>query len=131
MSEHFCRSCGASIPHRHGEGRCEKCMEHDPVWAKREIERLSEIPCIVESPDGNPGWSTIGDAVKLLAAARRERDEVLAKTHDGTLWQPAYMLLVAERDRLRAALERLTQELDEVRKTLARERALYQNYGTF
>jgi hypothetical protein len=68
------------------------------------LERLSEIPCIVESPDGNPGWSTIGDAVKLLAAARRERDEVLAKTHDGTLWQPAYMLLMEERDRLRAQL---------------------------
>jgi DNA repair exonuclease SbcCD ATPase subunit len=77
-----------------------------------EVERLKEIPCIVESPDGNPGWSTIGDAVKLLAAARRERDEVLAKTHDGTLWQPAYMLLMEERDRLRA-------ERDECASTLA------------
>ncbi len=24
----FCIHCGASIPHRKGEGRCEKCMEH-------------------------------------------------------------------------------------------------------
>lgn len=22
----FCPSCGASIPHRNGEGRCERCM---------------------------------------------------------------------------------------------------------
>lgn len=26
----FCRSCGASIPHRPGEGRCPDCMEHLP-----------------------------------------------------------------------------------------------------
>lgn len=26
----FCRYCGASIPHRDGEGRCDKCMHHLP-----------------------------------------------------------------------------------------------------
>jgi hypothetical protein len=41
---------------------------------------------------------------------RAERD-ALAKTHDGTLWQPAYMLLMEERDRLRAALTDLEDEV--------------------
>lgn len=27
----FCRACGASIPHRVGEGRCPECMHHEPV----------------------------------------------------------------------------------------------------
>lgn len=27
----FCRHCGASIPHRTGEGRCAHCMEHLPA----------------------------------------------------------------------------------------------------
>ena len=70
----------------------------------REIERLREIPCLVESPDGNPGWSTIGDAVKLLAAARRERDEALAN-----LERAAEDIATGadgqEADRLRDALE--------------------------
>lgn len=26
----FCRACGASIPHRIGEGRCPECMHHMP-----------------------------------------------------------------------------------------------------
>ena len=26
----FCKYCGASIPHRYGEGRCSKCMHHLP-----------------------------------------------------------------------------------------------------
>lgn len=26
----FCRACGASIPHRCGEGRCDKCLHHLP-----------------------------------------------------------------------------------------------------
>lgn len=26
----FCRHCGASIPHRDGEGRCPKCIQHLP-----------------------------------------------------------------------------------------------------
>ena len=26
----FCRACGASIPHRVGEGRCSECMHHLP-----------------------------------------------------------------------------------------------------
>ena len=115
MSEHFCRSCGASIPHRHGEGRCEKCMEHDPVWAKREIERLSEIPCIVESPDGNPGWSTIGDAVKLLADARRERDHF--ENHINVM-EEAREAVWRENQKLRAALERNSSVL--VDKALAK-----------
>ena len=24
----FCASCGATIPHRYGEGRCHKCIQH-------------------------------------------------------------------------------------------------------
>lgn len=28
QSRPFCRQCGATIPHRRGEGRCPKCMEH-------------------------------------------------------------------------------------------------------
>ena len=27
----FCRSCGASIPHRDGEVRCHDCMHHLPL----------------------------------------------------------------------------------------------------
>lgn len=26
----FCPACGASIPHRLGEGRCPKCIQHRP-----------------------------------------------------------------------------------------------------
>ncbi len=25
----FCLACGASIPHREGEGRCELCLHHE------------------------------------------------------------------------------------------------------
>lgn len=25
----FCRHCGASIPHRYGEGRCQHCAHHE------------------------------------------------------------------------------------------------------
>ena len=28
FNREFCSFCGASIPHRYGEGRCNKCMEH-------------------------------------------------------------------------------------------------------
>ena len=67
-----------------------------------EIERLSEIPCIVESPDGNPGWSTIGDAVKLLADARRERDHF--ENHINVM-EEAREAVWRENQNLRAALE--------------------------
>lgn len=30
VTEEFCRFCGASIPHRPGEGRCQRCMHHRP-----------------------------------------------------------------------------------------------------
>ncbi len=30
----FCRFCGASIPHRIGEGRCPKCAHHDKSRSK-------------------------------------------------------------------------------------------------
>jgi hypothetical protein len=113
-NEQFCRSCGASIPHRRGEGRCEKCVEHDPVWAKREIERLQRERD--EAKETLREWmeGCAPQSAPFIAAERdrlqRELDEVLAKTHDGTLWQPAYMLLMEERDRLRAALERIDKE---------------------
>ena len=29
-NEEFCRFCGASIPHRPGEGRCSRCIHHRP-----------------------------------------------------------------------------------------------------
>ena len=72
----------------------------------REIERLSEIPCIMESPDGNPGWGTIGDAVKLLAAARRERDKAQLRA-DANLCPSDALRLVAERDRLQRERDEL------------------------
>ena len=79
----------------------------------REIECLREIPCLVESPDGNPGWSTIGDAVKLLAAARRERDEALAN-----LERAAEDIATGadgqEADRLRDALESVMRYCEEL-----------------
>lgn len=28
-SAEFCRACGASIPHREGEGRCSECAHHE------------------------------------------------------------------------------------------------------
>src|SRR5712672_492914 len=28
----FCRYCGASIPHRPGEGRCPKCSHHERTF---------------------------------------------------------------------------------------------------
>ena len=37
----FCEYCGASIPHRSGEGRCPKCVHHRPAeepippWEKK------------------------------------------------------------------------------------------------
>lgn len=36
----FCRSCGARIPHLYGEGRCDKCVQHDPAWARSTIEKF-------------------------------------------------------------------------------------------
>lgn len=32
----FCRFCGASIPHRIGEGRCPKCAHHEKKREKNE-----------------------------------------------------------------------------------------------
>jgi hypothetical protein len=34
----FCRYCGASIPHRDGEGRCPKCMHHMPYTNIHKME---------------------------------------------------------------------------------------------
>lgn len=28
LANEFCEHCGASIPHREGEGRCPKCAHH-------------------------------------------------------------------------------------------------------
>lgn len=33
ITDSFCKHCGASIPHRMGEGRCDKCMDHLPPEA--------------------------------------------------------------------------------------------------
>jgi hypothetical protein len=47
MSE-FCRACGASIPHREGEGRCPECIEHLPCkYCKGTGEYLNDpLGCI-------------------------------------------------------------------------------------
>lgn len=48
----FCRACGASIPHRIGEGRCPECIQHltqiafpddDPVGNLRKLVDLGEM----------------------------------------------------------------------------------------
>ena len=77
----------------------KKVAMEEARCAEKEIERLQAALC--ELP-------------RMLAESerfQRERDEVLAKTHDGTLWQPAYMLLMEERDRFREALEGLLRDM--------------------
>lgn len=34
MADDFCKACGASFPHRYGEGRCDVCLPR----AFREVE---------------------------------------------------------------------------------------------
>lgn len=46
----FCRACGASIPHRIGEGRCPECAHHLPSDANarpapRPCEMCGDAPC--------------------------------------------------------------------------------------
>lgn len=66
----FCLSCGASIPHRHGEGRCPRCVEHDPVWARKEIERLQQLlhDAGAAFTSGNVSCSTCRRVYNRLAA---------------------------------------------------------------
>lgn len=42
----FCHSCGASIPHRIGEGRCPDCMEHLPQSTPQKgVEEKPKLIC--------------------------------------------------------------------------------------
>lgn len=36
----FCRFCGASVPHREGEGRCPRCEHHATLFYRAECDRL-------------------------------------------------------------------------------------------
>jgi hypothetical protein len=63
----FCRACGASIPHREGEGRCPECIEHLPL------------------PDTNAPhywYERAKRADALLAKASKLAEALLAATND-------------------------------------------------
>jgi hypothetical protein len=73
---------------------------NDLIQRLREMAQCDVGECLVHAEIER-------EAADALERLTRERDAVLAKTHDGTLWQPAYMLLMAERDHLRAAADAL------------------------
>lgn len=58
----FCRYCGASIPHRDGEGRCDKCMHHLPDFIPEfDTEVDTETHMYrnhYKCPCGNEWWDT-------------------------------------------------------------------------
>ena len=43
LGEEFCVHCGASFPHRYGEGRCGKCLPKAFNQLDDEVQRLREI----------------------------------------------------------------------------------------
>jgi hypothetical protein len=68
-------------------------------WRGDKLEQYAqEIEHLTLERDTNAEQAV--QMARELSKCERERDEVLAKIHDGTLWQPAYMLLMEERDRL-------------------------------
>jgi hypothetical protein len=50
------------------------CYERKIERLQRRVAELEEIPTIVESESGNPGWVLAKDAVRLLAEARRAHE---------------------------------------------------------
>ncbi|MGE5163049.1 MAG: hypothetical protein ACM3IH_03360, partial [Sphingobacteriales bacterium] len=70
----FCRYCGASIPHREGEGRCPKCAHHaDP--ALRDFIRDTPYS------EPNDGWAT----EKPYAGMQVNKDGLVLKYTDKDL----------------------------------------------
>lgn len=71
MVAEFCSYCGASIPHRVGEGRCTACWHHDPEFAKERIayleQALSWIADASERPVCLCGLPTGTAAIKSYA----------------------------------------------------------------
>lgn len=53
------------------------------VHLQDRVAALEEIPTVVESESGNPGWVSAKDAVKLLAEARKRKQPLTWET----FWQ--------------------------------------------
>jgi hypothetical protein len=67
----FCKACGASIPHRIGEGRCPECIDHLPAEELIEAgRRRFPAGTRVGSPD--PVTDSYGYMVAALRAITRE-----------------------------------------------------------
>ena len=75
IADSFCSFCGASIPHREGEGRCPMCMHHIPLKTK---------PADNYHPQKGHGFSpepedTTEITDQALAAMDAEKDDPWAK----------------------------------------------------
>lgn len=84
----FCRACGASIPHRIGEGRCPECIQHLPAPDVPTYSQLTVridgrgLTVIFDDGDGDPSHLQLPNTETNCRLATAEALSGLSNIYD-------------------------------------------------